>query len=835
MTIQTAPRPPTVETRPPDGGAVARRAVVRWAWRLFRREWRGQAQVLGLLTLVVAATIVFSTGTYNTSGVGDEAEFGTAPHLFRIDDTDAATARAAVTAAEEWFGEVGVVATWERPVPGSVERVQYRAQDPDGPFSTSMLALQQGRFPRAADEVALTDGVATSFRADVGDTFDLDGRERTVVGMVENPSELAMEFALVSPADNEALESVTILVGGSLARYEAFPASAEFQSGEVTRTSRAKAINYLAAAATVGVAQLGLVLVALMAAASYAAVAQRRLQQLGMLASIGATQRHLRLVVVANGALLGFVAAILGGALGVLGWVAFAPLLESAVGYRIDAMHLPWGLVAATMVLAIVAATAAAWWPARTVARVSISDALSGRPQPPAPARQSARLAVLFVAIGMVCLTLSDRTSVFLLGTGAVALVVGVLLVSPLAIRLLTPAAGRLPIAVRLALRDLGRYQARSAAALAGISLSLGIPVALVISGSAAAHGATLGNVSDRQLVVWTRDKSQPEGVSPFFTVDPHDSGFAPYLPKLTVADLAQMSIAVDRMAAGLGDPRVTGLDVASTTFVEPSNGAQVAVTLARRTDLNGGGLLDVALVYVATPALLTHLGVDGESAPDAEVLSRESGELWIPQVESPPERIDVASIDQGYSSLPGSFVTPEALAQHGWDPVRVGWLLETEQPLTPDQIAAARQVAAKAGLLVETREAQRGLLAIRWQATGVGALVALCVLAMTVGLIRSAAGRDLRTLTATGATSGIRRTITAATAGALAFLGAALGIVGAYLGLAAAYRNDLNALIPLPVAQLAAIVVGVPVVAAAAAWLLSGREPVALSRQAID
>src|ERR1700730_15825576 len=47
---------------PPDlaggaGGIVARRAVVRWGWRLFRREWRQQLFVLGLLTMAVAATV----------------------------------------------------------------------------------------------------------------------------------------------------------------------------------------------------------------------------------------------------------------------------------------------------------------------------------------------------------------------------------------------------------------------------------------------------------------------------------------------------------------------------------------------------------------------------------------------------------------------------------------------------------------------------------------------------------------------------------------------------------------------------------------------------------
>jgi hypothetical protein len=38
-------------------GIVARRAVIRWGWRLFRREWRQQLHVLRLLTVAVAAAI----------------------------------------------------------------------------------------------------------------------------------------------------------------------------------------------------------------------------------------------------------------------------------------------------------------------------------------------------------------------------------------------------------------------------------------------------------------------------------------------------------------------------------------------------------------------------------------------------------------------------------------------------------------------------------------------------------------------------------------------------------------------------------------------------------
>ena len=40
-----------------NGGVAARRAVTRWARRMFRREWRQQLLVVTLLTVAVAAAI----------------------------------------------------------------------------------------------------------------------------------------------------------------------------------------------------------------------------------------------------------------------------------------------------------------------------------------------------------------------------------------------------------------------------------------------------------------------------------------------------------------------------------------------------------------------------------------------------------------------------------------------------------------------------------------------------------------------------------------------------------------------------------------------------------
>ena len=68
--------------------------------------------------------------------------------------------------------------------------------------------------------------------------------------------------------------------------------------------------------------------------------------------------------------------------------------------------------------------------------------------------------------------------------------------------------------------------------------------------------------------------------------------------------------------------------------------------------------------------------------------------------------------------------------------------------------------------------------------------MLALGILAMSVGLIRSETASDLRTLTATGASSRTRRTLTAATAGALGLAGAVLGTAAAYVA-AIAYAWD--------------------------------------------
>ena len=857
---------------------VARRAVVRWAWRLFRRDWRQQILVLALLTLATAATILSTTAMYSLAPAEGDAEFGAANHYIRFEGRPRAdVVEANVSAAREWFGEIDVFLQRAEPVPGSVDDLEFRAQDPQGAFSGPMLALQDGRYPTAAGEVAVTDDVAKTFDLEIGATFDLGGAW-TVVGVVENPNDLSSEFALTSPSHLDTPDSVTILLGGSSERFDSFhPVGDELS---VARTTREPYEQILATGVVLVGAAVVLLFVSLVAATGFVVLAQRRLRQLGMLAAIGASEKHIRLVMVANGFVIGAVAAALGLAIGLAAWLAISPFLETAIGYRIDSLNVPWWLVGTSGLLAVATATLAAWWPARLAARVPVTEALSGRPSSPQPPHRSAGRAVFLVLGGLACLALGDPTRIsdrtfgsldqmLLVFGGTLATVSGILLLGPLALALMAGVAGWLPVAFRLALRDLARYRARSGTALAAVSLALGIAAATIITANAAEQNEEEANLSDQQLLISTAEDEglvetstgqpaqQPGGDSVFDQRDFPDvfwSGFQPFSPALTQAEFATLQNQADRIAGMFDDATVTTLAVATDPAVQPTQEGQLSVTLAaQRTD---GGYVAVPL-YVATEELLGLYELNlGSLDPDTEVItvpvserlpssdSKElaSDELYFVGASSAdsrqisPERVtEVQALAPGYSSLPGSFITADALRDRGWQSLPVGWLVQASEPVTSEQLGAARRLASDAGLVIEARREQASLATVRTGAAAVGMLAALSVLAMTVGLIRSEATRDLRTLSAVGATSMIRRTLTGATAGALAFLGGLLGTAGAYLILSIGYFNDLGDLTPVPTVHLLAIVVGIPLVAAFCGWLLAGRQPPALARQAIE
>jgi putative ABC transport system permease protein len=834
--MNTVARPSALRG-PRDGGVAARRAVIRWAGRMFRREWRQQLLVLTLLTVAVSAAIASITLVHNTGPV--DAEFGSANTVLEFDGTDPQKLAAGIASARKWFGTTDVIGHRSVIVPGTVDKLDLRAQDPDGAYGSGLLALRQGRYPEGRAEVAVTDGVAKLLRLELGSTVALDGVRRTVVGIVENPRKLSDEFALVNPSFASTPDHVSVLVDANETSVRSFPHTlGEGRSafaGTMIRGNDLPA-NTLA---MFSVTTVFLLLASLVAAAGFAVVAQRRLRQLGMLAAVGATQKHLRLVLLTNGALVGTIAAFGGTIVGLALWIAFAPTLESAVGHRIERLSLPWGLIALTILLALLGAIAAAWWPGRTVARLPVTLALSGRPPRPRPARHSAIAAAALIAVGIGCLALSHRDRPPLIVAGIVATIVGCLLLGPLAIRVFSRLAGRVSIAPRLALRDLVRYQARSGAALAAVALALGIAATVVVvtSAEAAKKNAEPANLSDRQIRVYLGPADARE-------LTPTD---AP-------AQLEGLAARVRRLAAQLGVATVIPLrkvvQPGAAAFVVSNTRVFASAELVRQSDSPEGRkqYRSQSALYVATPAVLSYLGIDpGTVDPGTDFLADRSVRtdgLVIPNMTNRRgisvtnvQKVEIGQHLFGSDSArtPPTFITLNGLRRHGWKQIPAGWLVESSQPLTNNEIADARERAGDAGLTIEVRRGKTSYAKPMAIATAAGALLALGILAMTVGLIRGESAGDLRTLTATGATSRVRRTLTAATAGALALLGALLGVAGAYVVLAATYYDDLGYLSDVPILYLALAVVGVPLAAGAAGWLLSGREPPTIARPAIE
>jgi putative ABC transport system permease protein len=200
------------------------------------------------------------------------------------------------------------------------------------------------------------------------------------------------------------------------------------------------------------------------------------------------------------------------------------------------------------------------------------------------------------------------------------------------------------------------------------------------------------------------------------------------------------------------------------------------------------------------------------------------------------PQIQTLASLPTDQSD-PNLLITASAAARLGLRQGTVAWLIQAPRSLSPVQISSARRLAAAAGLTIETKNGTPSLDEVRDTSTAAGILVALGVLAMTIGLIRSETAGDIRTLTATGASARTRRSIVAATAGVLGLLGALAGTVVAYLAVLASSWSELLAghLSVLPWLDLVAVLAGLPVAAAAGGWLLAGREPRAIAHQALE
>jgi putative ABC transport system permease protein len=833
-------------TRGPNGGGPARRAVIRWAIRLLRREWRQQLLILALITVAVGATVVASTVATDTpapiAGV-----LGSAQDAASISGTPAQI-NAGIAKIERLYGQADVIENESVPVPGTQNTFDLRAQNPHGPYGGPLLSLVSGQYPAAANQIAVTSGVATDFNLRIGSSWTVAGKTWKVTGFVQNPQSLMDEFALVTPGQVTSPGDVTVLFDANGATASAIQKAT---GGLSVTTAQTVANNNEINPETISVAAavLGMLLIALVGIGGFTVLAQRRLRAIGMLAAQGATERNIRLVVRANGLATGVVGAVAGLVLGFLAWLAYRPQAENSAHHLMGAFQLPWTVIGISMVLAVAATYFAASRPAKAIARTPIVAALAGRPPAPRKTRHLAVpvgigfLVLAFLLLGMAGASGGNGNGMGQVVLGFVALAVAIVLLAPSLLSVVAAAGKHAPIAVRLALRDLARYRARSGPALAAISLSTLIAVIICVA-SAARFGNVLDyagpNLTSSQLIVYAPVGNPQNNTGP------------------TAAQTAAGVKTAKEIAADLGTTTMIALDTTDADLQHASTGRSWS-----------------GQIYVATPQLLKAFGISpSEINPDADVLTMRpglsttslmqltygnynsnynngrsggpSGALDWPCpagscIANPPIQ-EISQLPSG-TSAPNTVFTEHAISTlHLQSSVQPnGWLITVPGGLTPAQITTAQQLAAAApgNMSIETRNSIPSLAQIVDAATIFGIVLALGILGLSVGLVRSEARRDLRTLAATGASGATRRTITAATAGALGLTGAVVGIVGGYVAALGFFRSNsldtLSSLSSIPVTNLLVILVGMPLAATVLGWLLAGRDPAGIGRQPLE
>jgi putative ABC transport system permease protein len=836
----------------PGRAPAARRALLHWGLRLLRREWKQRVIIVVLIAMATAAMILGTNVASATPGTPNASIYGTSSTLIILNGNTPHLA-ADVGKIVKAYGPASVVYDQSLPT-GIAGGADLRAQDPNAPYTKPLLSLDSGSYPTRAGQVAVTPGLAQLYGLKTGSAWRLPGGggTRMVTGIVEDPSNLNDEFGLVPPGQLANPDQVRIFVGVSAT------SSAVSKSGDIIPASASVSYPQAtdggidAADVVLVVSVLGLVFIGLVASAAFTVMAQRRQRSLGMLSSLGATEGDVRFVLIMDGAIAGLLGAVVGSVIGFAAWFWYYPHLEIATAHRTDPLNLSWTTLIIGVILAVATAVIAAAWPGRAVSKVPAVAAISGRVQPPQRIARSLKPGLIWGGAGLLALFASGGWSGgqsggerLLVPAGLIACVVSCALLAPFFVDVLSRLARRAPLATRLSLRDLERYRSRSGAALAAVSFAVFLAVIITIIASVRFDDAldyAAPNLTSHQLILYAPGNDPSQGQS------------GQYAPAAKLAASRQQA---DAIAAQLHAAAPLELDMAISPNVaeqgNPTQNQSATFTSFIPQERFSGQL------FVATPALLKAYGISrSEVNPNADILTMRpglagvsggialvSGAYFGLPANAPPCPVGdcipnpviqtISALPSG-DHAPNTVITENAVKTLGMQTVPVGWIIQSPAALTGPQINAARQGALAVGTTIETKSGQLSLGEISEYATIGGIIIALGVLAMTVGLIRGETTGDLRTLTAAGASARIRRALTGVTAGALALLGAVLGTVAAFLAASSWAHSSLTGTFGnIPWIDVGLLVIAMPLIAATAGWLLGGRAPSAVARQALE
>ncbi|GAA4850372.1 hypothetical protein GCM10023403_11640 [Pseudonocardia benzenivorans] len=389
-----------------------------------------------------------------------------------------------------------------------------------GPLTRLAAPPVAGRLPTADDEALVP--AATAARADVhpGSVLTVGGagdatRTLTVTGVVDLPV-VGTDTIVTTPATVAALggtlRQIDVAGGAPAAVASAvrarLPGDVVVRTGDEQRAAERRDGSATATAVVTGVSVFtGLALVAavVVVASTFRILLTQRRTQLALLRCVGARSGDLVRAVLAEAAVSGLVAGVLGAGLA----IGAGEIVVAVVGG--GPLVVSWGGIAGCVLLAVVATVVAAVGPALAAGRTSPVAALGEAATSEAGTSRRGRRAVLATVLLVVALALAAPPlagvadgAVGLVAAAASGLVTFAALVAlgPVMMSGLAATVGRLVTAVgrapgRMAVANAAQVPRRTAATVTVLTLGVGLTSALLV-GVASADSSAQRSISQR-------------------------------------------------------------------------------------------------------------------------------------------------------------------------------------------------------------------------------------------------------------------------------------------------------------------------------------------------
>lgn len=409
-----------------------------------------------------------------------------------------------------------------------IGNLEIMTTDLADPVADGLVEPVEGAYPPGPGEVVVNQAVVDRGPG-IGDTLTVvrktpEGEETIdleVVGIAESAWSTGYEFAAGLPGafgtspdptqrwlvgggpvswdDVRALNDIGLVAASRQVLTDPPPSSAlppELQEmGD-------QSIDQLTITVLALVVVMVLLEVVLLAGPAFAVRAKAQAHALALLAAAGGTPRQARRTVLASGVVIGVVGGVLGVGLGIAVGAIAVPVAQSFDSSRFGPFEVPWPLLLVVAAFGFVSAVLAAVVPAVSASRHDVVAVLAGRRGEGRPSVRSPILGLVLLGAGIAGAVAgagastgagaNDLGAVLIAGSALVS-VVGMILLVPVSVALLARLAARLPLALRFAARDAARHRTRTVPAVAAVGATVAGVVALgiAVSSQEAANAAT--------------------------------------------------------------------------------------------------------------------------------------------------------------------------------------------------------------------------------------------------------------------------------------------------------------------------------------------------------